>query len=165
VTVAPELALLPDAERLVSAYLRGSARIVALVDDRVYTAFPAQQGDEPLVPLLLVQRVGGTPPLSQPLVVDTAQLQFDAYGGRKVDAWRLAETTRAVLTELEGQVRPEGVVSAVRFLRQAYEADATYPSPRPRYLLDVELTVRTPAPGVLVRELEPELAQSSRGGP
>jgi Protein of unknown function (DUF3168) len=148
---APALALLPDAERLVSSYLRSSSRIVALVGDRVYTAFPAQGGD---APLLLVQRVGGTPPLSQPLVVDTAQLQIDAYGGRKVDAWTLAETTRAVLTELEGEVRPEGVVSAVRFLVLRYEPDATYPSPRPRYLLDVELTVRTPAPGVLADELE-----------
>jgi hypothetical protein len=141
----PELALLPDAERLVSAYLRERPRMQALVGDRIYTAFPAKAGPDAL---LLIQRIGGAPPLSQPLVIDAAELQLDAYGGAKATAHELAATARAELTALEGQVRPEGVVSAVRFGALRWLPDDTYDQPRPRYLLDVTLTVsvaKTPA--------------------
>ncbi|HEY7621685.1 MAG TPA: hypothetical protein VH834_18035 [Solirubrobacteraceae bacterium] len=134
----PELALIPDAERLVSAYLRERPRMQALVGERIYTAFPAQAGEGAL---LLIQRVGGEPPLSHPLVVDAAELQLDAYGGPKVLAYELAATARAELAVLEGQVRPEGNVSAVRFGALRWLPDDTYDQPRPRYLLDVTLTV------------------------
>ena len=135
----PELALLPDVERLVSAFLRADARMVALVGERVYTAFPQQAGN---APLLLVQRVAGEPPFSQPLVVDAAQLQLDAYGGTKLQAFELCATTRATLTELEDAVRPEGVITAVRFGALRWLPDETYTNPRPRYVFDVTLTAR-----------------------
>jgi hypothetical protein len=150
VVSTPELALLPDAERLVSAFLRERPRMQALVGDRIYTAFPAQEDGRS--PLLLIQRVGGTPPLSQPLVVDAAELQLDAYGGPKATAHELAATARAELTALEGLVRPEGVVSAVRFGVLSWQPDETFPPPRPRYLLDVTVTVtvaKQPAARVL----------------
>jgi Protein of unknown function (DUF3168) len=137
----PELELLPDVEQLVSAYLRSKPRITALVQDRVYTVFPAQAGSGPL---LLVQRIGGDPPFSQPLVLDVAQLQIDAYGGPKKTAHDLAATARAVLTELEGQVRPEGVVASVRFASLRFLPDETFNPHRPRYLFDVAVAVRTP---------------------
>jgi hypothetical protein len=146
-SVRPELDLLPDAEQLVSAFLRANARIAALVGDRVYTVFPAQAGPEPL---LLLQRVGGEPPFSQPLVLDVAQLQVDAYGGPKKTAATLSATARAVLTELEGQVRPEGVVGSVRFGSSQWLPDETFDPWRPRYIFDVAVAVRTPvapAPG------------------
>ena len=134
----PELALLPDAERLVSAFLRAEPRMQAIVADRIYTAFPAQAGPGPM---LLVQRIGGEPPLSHPLVVDAAELQLDAYGGPKATAHALAATARACLSALEGQVRPEGVVGAVRFGALRWLPDDTYDQPRARYLLDVTVTV------------------------
>ena len=137
---APELAPLPDVERLVASFLRENARIAGLVSDRVYTVFPSQAGNEPL---LLVQRIGGEPPLSIPLVVDTALIQLDAYGGPKAAALELFATTRAVLTELEDVTRPEGVVSAVRFGALRWLPDETFSSPRPRYVGDVAITVRT----------------------
>jgi hypothetical protein len=141
----PELALIPDVERLVSAYLRGRPRMTALVGGRIYTAFPAKAGAGAL---LLIQRIGGEPPLSQPLVVDAAELQLDAYGGPKALAYQLAATARAELAALEGQVRPEGVVAAVRFGALRWQPDDTYDQPRPRYLLDatVTVTVAKPAP-------------------
>jgi hypothetical protein len=145
VSTLPELALLPDAERLVSAYLRERPRMQALVGDRIYTAFPAKAGP---AAMLLIQRIGGEPPLSQPLVVDAAALQLDAYGGPKATAHELAATARAELTALEGQVRPEGVVSAVRFGALSWQPDETYDQPRPRYVIEVTVTVtvpRTPA--------------------
>jgi hypothetical protein len=141
VSVAPVLDPLPDAERLTSSFLRSNARIASLVGERVFTAFPKQEGPDAL---LIVQRVGGEPPFSIPLVADAAQLQLDAYGGTKLDAWTLIALTRAVLTELEGAVRPEGVVSAVRFGALRWIPDETYSPPRPRYVADVTLTVRTP---------------------
>lgn len=138
----PPIAPLPDVERLVANFLREDARMSALVGDRVYTVFPAQAGNDPL---LILQRIGGEPPRSIPLVVDAAQLQLDAYGGPKAAAHELAALTRAVLYELEGATRPEGVVSAVRFGAFRWLPDETFTSPRPRYVFDVTLTVRTAA--------------------
>lgn len=143
---------LPDVERLVSAYLRGHPDVVALVGDRVYTAFPSEAGGEPL---LLVQRTGGTPPLSHPLVVDEAQLQVDAYGGRKVEAWELLTTTLAAFDELEGAVLPEGSVSAVRQGAIRAQDDDTFTPSRPRFIAIVNLTTRPAAPSAARRPTEP----------
>lgn len=139
----PALELLPDAEQVVSAFLRAHPRITALIGDRVYTVFPAQAGPEPL---LLLQRVGGEPPFSHPLVLDIAQLQMDAYGGPKKAANVLAATARAVLTELEDASYPE--VASVRFHSLRWVPDETFSPPRPRYVFDVDVAVRTPSPGV-----------------
>lgn len=134
----PVLELVPDAERLVSAYLRSEPRMQALVGDRIYTAFPAKAGAEPM---LLIQRVGGAPPFSYPFVADAAELQLDAYGGPKATAHELARTAQACLSALQGQVRPEGVASAVVLGVLSWQPDETYDPPRPRYLLDVTVTV------------------------
>lgn len=141
-SAAPELAILPDAERIVSEFLRGNARVSAIVAERVFTIFPAQAGPEPL---LLIQRIGGTVPFSQPLVLDGADLQLDCYGGPKRTAEVLAATTRAVLTELEGTVWPgEGSVSAVRFGSLRWLPDETWSPPRARYVADVTVHIRAP---------------------
>ena len=138
--VAPELALLPDAERIVSEFLRGDARMDAIVSDRIYTTFPANAGMDPLV---LIQRIGGVVPLSIPLVLDGVDLQIDCYGGPKRTAERLAQTMRATLTELEGTIHPgEGIVSAVRFGAMRWLPDETYSPPRARYVADVTVHVR-----------------------
>jgi hypothetical protein len=143
--------LLPDVERLVSSYLRAHTRVAALVADRVYTAFPAEAGAEPLV---LVQRIGGTPPLSHPLVVDEAQLQVDAYGGSKAAAWLVFSTVLSAFDELEGAVRPEGTVAAVRQGSIRWQPDDTFTPSRPRYVGDLTLTTR-PAAVPVVRTHEP----------
>jgi hypothetical protein len=135
---SPALELVPDAERLVSAYLRGEPRMQALVGDRIYTAFPAKAGSGPL---LLIQRVGGQPPLSYPFILDAAELQLDAYGGPKATAHELARTAQACLSTLQGQVRPEGVASAVALGVMSWQPDEMYDPPRPRYLIDVTVTV------------------------
>ena len=144
-TAAPFPGLIADAERMVSAFLRESPEVVALVGDRVYTAFPANAGNGPLV---IVQRFGGSPPFSQPLVLDEAELQVDAYGGSKVVAHELVATVRAVLSTLEGLARPEGVCSAVRFGALQWRPDETFTPSRPRYVADVTVHVRA-------RPLEP----------
>ena len=135
---------LPDVERLVSSYLRAHAGTAAIVADRVYTAFPRQvSGDRS--PLVLVQRIGGTPPLSHPLVVDEAQLQVDAYGGGKALAWELLATVLAAFDELEGAVRPEGSIAAVRQGAIRWQPDDTFDPFWPRFVADVTLTTRPAA--------------------
>lgn len=131
--------LLPDVEKLVSQYLRAHPAVSALVGERVFTAFPAQAGKEALV---LVTRIGGTPPLSHPLVVDEAQLQIDAYGGGKALAWAVMATVLAAFEELQGLVRPEGSVSAVRQGAIRFQPDDTFKPSRPRFIADVTLTTR-----------------------
>ena len=150
--------LLPDVERLVSSYLRAHAGVANVVGDRVYTAMPAQ-GD-PSSPLVLVQRIGGTPPLSHPLVVDEAQLQIDAYGGPKVVAWAALANVLAAFDELEGVVLPEGYVSAVRQGAIRWQPDETFDPWRPRYVADVTLTTR---PTAVVPARRRRLAQTELG--
>jgi hypothetical protein len=150
--LAPELALLPDVEAIVSAYLRSRPRVVAIVGDRVYGAFPSKAGPEPIV---LVQRVGGIPPLSQPLVVDEADLQLDAWGGPKALARELADTCRAELASLEGTEQPGGIIGAVRFGALRWLPDETFSPPRPRYVFDVTLTTRASYPLSAIRSASP----------
>jgi hypothetical protein len=135
------LALLPDVARLVSAYLRARAEVVALVEQRVYTAFPKQLDESK--PFVLVQRIGGPPVLARPLVVDLAVLQLDAYGGPQAAAHELVATCRAVLVELQGeQPNASGNVCGVVNGPLRYVPDETWKPPRPRYVADLELTVK-----------------------
>lgn len=134
--------LLPDVERLVATYLRAHADVVALVGDRVYTAFPAQAGGECLV---LLQRFGGSPPLSRPLVVDEAQMQVDAYGGTKAQAHEVLVTVLAALAELPDVVTAIGHVSNVGQGARRYLPDETFTPHRPRYVADLTLTTRPAA--------------------
>lgn len=133
------VALLPDVERLLSRFLREHADVSALVGDRVYTAFPSQAGDGPLV---LVHRIGGAPPFSRPLVFDRADVQIDSYGGGKAVAHELVATVRAALGELEGQPRAEGTVTSVEHGPLRYVPDDTYKPARPRYVADVTVHTR-----------------------
>jgi hypothetical protein len=136
------LVLLPDVARLVSGYLRTVPEVVALVGDRVYTAFPAQL--EVGLGFVLVQRIGGEPAVPRPLVVDTASIQLDAYGGPQALAHELAATCRAALAELRGE-QPDGNVCGVLPVALRYVPDETWKPPRPRYIADLEVTVKPPA--------------------
>lgn len=133
--------LLPDAARLVSAYLRTVDEVLALVDERVYTAFPKQLDKS--TPFVIVQRVGGPPVVAFPLVVDEAELQLDAYGGTQAAAHELAATCRAALSELRGE-QPDatGNVCQVAIGALRYVPDETWTPPRPRYISDANVTVK-----------------------
>ena len=130
--------LLPDIEALVSQFLRDQDEIVALVDDRVYTAIP----NDPTWPLLRLQRVAGAPVLSRPLHVDAPVVQLDAYGGSKSQARTLIETARAVIAaRLEG-VHALGVVAGVTFGSMSWLPDTAYSPARSRFVADFVATVR-----------------------
>ena len=128
--------LIPDAERVLAAWLRAQPEVAALVAERVYTAFPRRATPDPLV---LVRRFGGEPPIPSPLVLDLANVQADAYGGNKAQAWELAATVRWVCaTRARGTTSgPTVLVRAVRFL-----PDESFNPPRPRYVCDLDLYIR-----------------------
>lgn len=139
--------LLPDVARIVSAYLRTVLEVQVLVDEHVYTAFPKQLDKSQ--PFVLVQRVGGPPVLARPLIVDQAQLQLDAYGGPQAFAHELVATCRAALSTLQGE-QPDlgGNVCGVAIGALRYLPDETWQPPRPRYVSDLDVTVK-PAGAVL----------------
>ena len=139
---------LPDVSRIVSSYLRSVPEVVALVGQRVYTAFPRQVPKS--ASFVLVQRIGGPPVVTRALVVDLAVVQLDAYGGPQAAAHELVATCRAALVDLVGeQPNALGNVCGVGFGPLRYVPDESYKPPRPRYVADLEVTVK-PAGEVFV---------------
>lgn len=134
---------LVDVEALVSQYLRSQSEVTAYVAQRVYTALPESK----TFPLVRLTRVGGVPPMSRPLHMDTAHLQVDVFGGSKATALDTIDAVREELAKIvdEAAVQPLGVVCGVRFGPLAYLPDDTFEPAKPRYVLDVFVTVR-PAP-------------------
>jgi hypothetical protein len=147
--------LIPDAEQLVSNYLRATAEVYDLVgvdgdgNKRIYTVIP----NDPTFPLVKVVRIGGGPTTSRPLYHDRALLQIDAYGGNKKFAHTLSAMVLAALADAafvgvhETDDEPLGVVSGVEFgAVQRWHPDPDYSPAKPRYLSD--LAVHThPVPG------------------
>lgn len=103
------LNLTPNTEALVSAFLRDQPEIVDLVDDRVYTVIP-KDATYPLarVTLLLDQPAGG-----EPLWLTAAQVQVEAFGGTKAQAWTLAVTARSAISERLTGTHDDGIVTGV----------------------------------------------------
>lgn len=134
---------LVDVEALVSQYLRAQSEVSTFVGQRVYTAMP----DDKTFPLVRLTRIGGVPPMSRPLHVDNARIQIDVFGGSKSTALDTVDAIREELAKLpdEAPVQPLGVVCGVRFGPLAYLPDEAFAPAKPRYALDVTLTVR-PAP-------------------
>jgi hypothetical protein len=121
-----------DAERLISAWLRAQPEITAIVGDRVYTDMPSHA----VVPLLRLTQIGGAPIGSWPMWLDDAHIQFDAYGGPKVLARQLIDTTRALLSSpaFVGHHPGVGVVTGVDWLELTYLPDDDYEPAKPRYI-------------------------------
>lgn len=135
------LRLLPDAERLLSAFVRAQAEVTALVSDRVYTMLPATKE----FPLVRLQRVGGTTdatPNDDALLRDAAVLQVEAYGGPKSVAWQLADTLRACIAQRITGTHPTGYVERWEIGSTRYLPDDTFDPAKPRVIFDVTLYLR-----------------------
>lgn len=134
---------LVDVEALVSQYLRSQSEVTAYVGQRVYTALPETK----TFPLVRLTRVGGVPPMSRPLHMDAARIQIDVFGGSKATTLDTMDAIREELAKIvdEAPVQPLGVVCGVRFGPLAYLPDGDFEPAKPRYTLDVTVTVR-PAP-------------------
>jgi hypothetical protein len=134
-------ALLPDLEAATSVALR-AANIPGL--QGVHSSIPAKN---PAYPLLIIQRLGGTPAVREYL--DRARIQIDVWGGARKEGERsipkstildIAQLARVALLELEGQiVDPSGLrvfVSAVEdALGITWSPDPT--SGRDRYVFSM----------------------------
>lgn len=123
-----------DVERLLSHWLRLQIELTSLdCGQRIYTEIPTN----PTFPLVRVTRFGGSPVLSRPLYLDAALVQFDVWGGSKHTAWKIAETSRALLAaRLAGDSHGEGVVTGITFGELRWLPDRDYTPARPRYLFD-----------------------------
>jgi len=94
-------------EALVSAFLRDQPELVDLVADRVYTAIPK----DATYPLVRVVQLLDTP-AGAPLYSVAFDMQVEAFGGSKADAWRIASTARALIdARLLGDYPGFGVVN------------------------------------------------------
>lgn len=139
-----DLVLLPDAERLLSAWLRDQPELADLVDDRVYTILPHDKA----FPLVRLVRVSGAASLSRPLVLDEAHIQFDVWGTVKAQAFEVAATVRALLSERLIGAHDLGVVQNVTHGPLQYLPDGDFEPAKPRYLFDVVVRTRAhPSPG------------------
>jgi Protein of unknown function (DUF3168) len=119
-----------DVERLMSAWLRARPEITAIVDDRVVTETP----NRVVFPFLRISQIGGAPTWSQPLWLDEAVIQLDAFGGPKVQARALIDAARAALSEdFLGSHAGVGVVTCVTFGDLSYIPDDLWEPPKPRY--------------------------------
>lgn len=131
------ITLLPDVEKVISAYLRSRAEVAALVEGRVYTEIPKM----PVFPLVRLMRVGGEPLTTRPLYIDQALLQIDAFGGPKALARQIAETCRHVLSEAHLTSHSGASVDNVEFGSFQWLPDPTFEPAKPRYSFDVSVTI------------------------
>ena len=109
-TTAPALEPLADCERLISSWLRADPTVSLIAGDRVYCVWPRNQPEQAKQPLVLITRIGGGPVFPRPLALDEAELQLDAYAGRKHEAWQLAAAVAAALERATDQPTPDGIV-------------------------------------------------------
>lgn len=125
-----------DAERLLSAFLRGRTEVTDIVADRVYTDLPSR----PVFPLIRITLIGGRPAWSAPLYLDEAFLQLDCYGGPKVQARLIVDTVRSLLsTTTFRTMHAGGVVTDVQFGELSYLPDDAFDPPKPRYMAEVSI--------------------------
>lgn len=132
------VAVLPDAERIISTALRASADIDALIGDRVYTSLP--KGDRTF-PLCRLVRIGGGP-AGTPIYIDAVAMQFDVWGGTKYEARLVAATVVAVLDGLTGYTAHGGYITGVDPGATRYIPDESFTPSRPRYVVDSVVYIR-----------------------
>lgn len=124
------LRLLPDAEQLVTDWLRAHTDIDAIVGDRIFTALPKN----PTYPCVVIRRLGGVPVIATHL--DRARIQIDAWGRTKYEARTAAAAVQAALHEMPAGSHSVGVVTGVEDeLGLTWSEDPT--SERPRYTFGV----------------------------
>ena len=123
------LVVLPDAELLVTGWLGGADEIAALYA-HVGTEIPA----DPVLPIVRVLRVGGTPSVRGWL--DVARVQVDCYADTKQAAHDLARLAQAAMHTMTGS-HDEGVVTGVDdgVFAWAPDPDTTWPAYTADYLV------------------------------
>lgn len=131
------LLLPPNMEALVSAYLRDAPELAELVthsttgDVKVYTALP-KDVEYPAVRVLQLLDT----PAGAPLWAVAFEMQVEAFGGSKAEAWRIASTARALLDDhrIRGDHPGYGVVNGSTPGAMLDLPDETFEPAKPRWL-------------------------------
>lgn len=134
------MTLLPDVERIVSAYLRSLTAITDLVSDRVFTELPKREADR-VFPLVRVSRIGGGP-TGAPHFLDRALVSCDVWGGTKYEARLIAATIIGALDEIEGYTLHGGYATGASPGSLRYLPDDTFSPAKPRYIADAVVLFR-----------------------
>lgn len=139
-----DVVLLPDAEQIISTYLRSRDEVTDLVEQRVWTELPGlrENQEEWRFPCVRLVRIGGRPMLDRPLHIDQPRLQLDAWGGPKATARKVLETCRAVLADAHAAHHDGAVIAGVGFGPFSYLPDQDFTPARPRYTTDATVTLR-----------------------
>lgn len=124
------LRVLPDAELLVSDWLRAHSDLDPILGNKIFTALPAGVS----YPCLVIRRLGGVPVVRQHL--DRARIQCDIWGRTKYEARTAAAAVQAALHEMPAATHALGVVTGVEDdLGLTWSEDPA--SNRPRYTFGV----------------------------
>lgn len=137
--------LAPDAEKIVSGWLRDDLGVAAIVGRRVVGKTPSST-TEPWVKV--VQLDDRDDPVSSVEHLHSYLLQLDCYAGYEPpddighgqpEANVLGRTVRAVLKEMQGGIVDDVVVSAVRFINMARIPDTGFEPERERVVLTAQI--------------------------
>lgn len=133
------IVVLPSIEAAAIRYLKSRTEVTDICAD---TRISPEYGD--VMPWVHVVRTGGVPPLSRPLVVDAAAVQFDCYGSTKNQARLLAETVRAVLAVWPDEQTDTALsVTHVALGNLQWLPDeVTSQQPAPRYIVGASITFK-----------------------
>lgn len=129
-------AVLADAELVVGAFFRVAPEVVALVGTRAYTEIPAK----PIYPFLRFTRIGGR--VRVPRYLDAARMEIEAFGATKASAQNTIAAARAALWEASGTYGPGVITGVEEHLGPQWRPDTVATPARPRYLLDMTITIR-----------------------
>lgn len=125
---------LPDAELLVTGYLRAHTDVAALVGTRVSTELPP----EPVFPCVTLTRVGGVPSL--PNYLDGPRIEIVCWGVTKGSAHLVARTVEGAMLQIPG-THPLGTVTGVVGDGLGLRWAPDEPDAQPRYRLLFELYI------------------------
>lgn len=131
--------VLPSIEAASIRWLKSRSEVTAIC---AATSISPKYGDTQ--PWVHVVRTGGVPPMSRPLVMDTAAVQFDVYGNTKNQARLLADTVRAVLAVWPDQQTDNAlfVLRVVLGNLQWLPDEVTSQDPAPRYIVNASVTFK-----------------------
>lgn len=131
--------VLPDAERIVAAYLRAHLDVAAAAGTHVGTALP--DGEAPVWPWITVVRVGGVPSLAGYL--DAPRVEITVWASTKGGAQGLARIIEAAMDEIPG-AHPLGVVTEVDQTGVGLRWNPDEVTDTPRYQMIYDLYVHPP---------------------
>lgn len=130
---------LPNAELLMTSFLRQQETVTALLGDNIFTTLPKGFADWPAC---RVTRFGGNADVD--VLLDYPLLQFDIWGGPKITASQAASRIQTALrTRLPWRLDGVGAIGSLLTLGGLRDfPDSTYDPARPRFIFDARVLTR-----------------------